>query len=60
VSAEKATLAAQLDDWFDDRGLPVFTLSGYSGQELVTAVADDIMVSNRPAVLLSTRSSGSP
>jgi hypothetical protein len=52
VAAEKATLLAQLDDWFADRGIPVLTLRGYSGQELVTDVQNDIMVSNRPAVLL--------
>jgi hypothetical protein len=52
VAAEKATLLQQLDDWFGDRGIPVLTLRGYSGQELVTDVRDDITVSNRPAVLL--------
>jgi hypothetical protein len=52
VGAEKATLLAQLDDWFGTRGIPVLTLRGYSGQELVTDVRDDITVSKRPAVLL--------
>jgi hypothetical protein len=43
----------QLSDWFeDDRGIPVFTVHGYSGQGLVTDVRNDIMVSNRPTVLL--------
>jgi hypothetical protein len=52
VAAEKATLLAQLDAWFADRGIPVLTLGGYSGQELVTDVHDDITVSKRPSVLL--------
>jgi hypothetical protein len=52
VGAEKATLLPQLEEWFDDRGIPVFSLRGYSGQELVTDVTNDIMVSRRPSVLL--------
>jgi hypothetical protein len=52
IGAEKATMTPQLDEWFGDRGLPVVTLRGYSGQELVTDVADDITVSDRPAALL--------
>jgi hypothetical protein len=52
VAAEKATLKPQLDAWFADRGLPVFTLRGYSGQELVTDVQNDIMVTRRPSVLI--------
>lgn len=52
VGAEKATLTPQLKAWFWDRGLPVFSLRGYSGQELVTDVQNDIMVTKRPSVLL--------
>jgi hypothetical protein len=52
IGAEKATLLPQLDNWFSDRGLPVFSLRCYSGQELVTDVQNDIMVSDRPAVLI--------
>jgi hypothetical protein len=52
VGAEKATLLPQLRAWFDDRGIPVLALRGYSGQELVTDVRDDITVSGRPSVLV--------
>jgi hypothetical protein len=52
VAAEKATLIVQLSDWFGDRGIPVLTLRGYSGQELVTDTQNDIMVSTRPSGLL--------
>jgi hypothetical protein len=52
VAAEKATLLEQLADWFDDYGIPVLTLRGYSGQELVTDVQHDITMSKRPAALL--------
>jgi hypothetical protein len=52
AAAEKATLLPQLDAWFADRGIPVLTLRGYSGQELVTDVQNDIMVTKRRSVLL--------
>jgi hypothetical protein len=54
LGTEKATLHGLLGDWFSDLGVPMLVLRGYSGQELVTDAANDIMVSSggRPAVLL--------
>lgn len=52
VSAEKATLAPLLGSWFDRLGVPIVVLRGYSGQELVTDVANDITMSTGPAVLI--------
>ncbi len=52
LGAEKHGQAAQLEAWFDERGLPVLTLGGWSSQTFVDEARDNIMMSGRPAVLI--------
>jgi hypothetical protein len=52
LGVEKATMVAQLVDWYDDLGLPVVPLRGYSSQSYVDDVADEVERDGRLAVLL--------
>jgi hypothetical protein len=52
LGVEKATLTALVRSWFDDRGIPVVTLRGYSSQTYVDDVARDALADGRKAVLL--------
>lgn len=42
LGCEKNTLAGLLQDWFEDRGLPVVSVRGQSSQALVDDVIEDI------------------
>ncbi|HEY9377833.1 MAG TPA: hypothetical protein VIQ02_12150 [Jiangellaceae bacterium] len=52
LGGEKATLLAQLSDWFGDLGLPLVLLRGYSSQTYVDDVAEMVVTDGRPAVLI--------
>jgi hypothetical protein len=52
IGVEKATMVAQLQSWFLDRGLTIIALGGYASQSYVDRVADDAEDRDRPAVLL--------
>lgn len=52
LGLEKGTLTAQVRSWFDDRGLPVVALRGYSSQTLADDVREEVEADGRPAVLL--------
>jgi len=54
LGVEKAGLVAQLDSWFEDRGLPILALGGFASQSYVKQIADDVQAHGRPAVLLYT------
>jgi hypothetical protein len=49
---EKAGIVAQLQEWFDDYGVPILALGGYSSQSYVEEVIADVERAGRPAVLL--------
>jgi len=38
IGVEKATMVAQLESWFGERGLPILALSGYASQSYVDEV----------------------
>lgn len=40
LAVEKSTLQAQFVDWFEDRGLPIVALRGYSSTPLLDAIRD--------------------
>lgn len=52
LCVEKDGLVSQLRSWFDDRGLPVTALQGYSGQSHVDDSKRRFRRDPRPAVLL--------
>ena len=52
LGVEKAGLVEQLSDWFDERGLPILPLGGYSSEDFVETVGEDVSRFNRPTVLL--------
>lgn len=52
IGVEKAGLVAQLDAWFEERGLPVLALSGFASQSYVKQIVRDAEEWGRPAVLL--------
>jgi hypothetical protein len=52
LGGEKATLLAQLDDWFGELGLPIVLLRGHTSQTYVDKVAARVLDDGRPAVLL--------
>ena len=52
LGVEKAGIIEQLSAWFGDLGIPIAALSGYASQSYVDAVARDVSVAERPAVLL--------
>lgn len=49
---EKDALVAQLAAWYDELGLPVIALRGYSSQTLADLVRQDAHADGRAAVLL--------
>lgn len=52
LAVEKDGLVTQLQSWFNDRGLPVTALQGYSGQSHADDVRRFVERDGRPAVLL--------
>lgn len=52
IGVEKAGLVNQLFSWFGDLGIPVLALGGYSSQDYVDRVVEDVSVSDRAAVLI--------
>ncbi len=42
LGVEKATMLAQLDAWYGDRGLPVIALHGYTSESYVEDVAEAV------------------
>ena len=52
LGGEKATLLAQLSDWFGELGFPLVLLRGYSSQTYVDDVADMVRADGRQAVLI--------
>lgn len=52
IGVEKNGLTNLLRSWFEDRGIPVFAIGGYSSQSFVKHVYRDVALSGRPAVLL--------
>lgn len=52
IGVEKHALEGLLSDWFEDRGLPVLALGGYSSQTFADDVRRDIARDERQAILL--------
>lgn len=52
LGGEKATLLAQLDDWFSDLGLPIVLLRGYGSQTYIDDVTELVEADGRKAVLV--------
>jgi hypothetical protein len=52
LGGEKATLLAQLSDWYDELGVPVVLSRGYGSQTYLDDVADLVETDGRPAVLI--------
>lgn len=52
VGVEKNALRSQLSHWFQERGIPVIALSGYTSQTFVQDIIDDIERRDRPAILI--------
>jgi len=52
LGVEKNALAGLLEDWFDDYGLPVIPLGGYSSESIDRVVRDEVLADGRPAVLI--------
>lgn len=52
IGAEKATLKAQFEMWFEALHIPVVVLKGYSSESYETEVRDMVLDDGRPAVLL--------
>jgi hypothetical protein len=52
LGVEKNALAGLLQAWFDDQGLPVLPLGGYSSESLDRVVKDRVQADGRPAVLI--------
>jgi hypothetical protein len=52
IGVEKAGIVEQLEDWFEDFGIPILALGGYSSQTYVDEIRDAILRDRRPAALL--------
>ncbi|HEX3826136.1 MAG TPA: hypothetical protein VHV82_02575 [Sporichthyaceae bacterium] len=52
LGVEKNALAGLLSDWFDELGLPVVPLGGYSSESLDRKVRRQVEGDDRPAVLI--------
>ena len=52
LGVEKAGMIEQLRAWFEDLGLPILALRGYSSQTFIDEVQEDILQQGRPSVLL--------
>lgn len=52
VGVEKATMIEQLRSWFNDRGIPIAPLGGFSSQTFVDVVSREVGGGGRPAVLI--------
>jgi hypothetical protein len=52
LGVEKNALAGLLQAWFDDTGLPVLPLGGYSSESLDRMVKQRVEADGRPAVLI--------
>jgi hypothetical protein len=52
IAGEKRTLAAQLEHWFGDLGVPIVVCSGYSSQTLCDDVRYEIEADDRDAILV--------
>lgn len=52
IGAEKATLLAQLENWFSEYGVPLLLLRGYGSQTYLDEIVSDVEDQDRPAVLL--------
>jgi hypothetical protein len=52
LGVEKRGLVAQLEAWFDDRGLPILALGGYTSESYCRDVRLDAAQHERPTVLL--------
>ncbi|WP_042389668.1 hypothetical protein [Streptacidiphilus melanogenes] len=52
LGVEKNALAGLLQAWFDDSGLPVLPLGGYSSESLDRLVRERVEADGRPAVLI--------
>jgi hypothetical protein len=52
LGVEKATMTAQLQAWFGERGLPIVALRGYSSETLERQVVNYVQQYDRGAVLL--------
>jgi len=52
LGVEKHGLTVQLNSWFEDYGIPVMALGGYSSQTFVDEVADDVAGKRRKSVLI--------
>jgi hypothetical protein len=52
LGGEKATLLAQLDDWYNELGVPIVLTRGYGSQTYLDDIASMVEADNRPAVLV--------
>jgi len=52
LAVEKGALQNLVFEWFDDYGIPIIILRGYSSQSYVDDVRDDILSDTRESVLL--------
>lgn len=52
LAVEKAGMVVQLEKWFDEFGVPILALGGYSSQTYTQDVANDVDARGRPAILL--------
>jgi hypothetical protein len=52
LGGEKATLLAQLAQWFEDLGIPIVLLRGFGSQSYCDDVAEMVRRDGRPAVLI--------
>lgn len=52
LGVEKNALAGLLEAWFDDYGLPVLALGGYSSEGIDRVVKQRVRADGRPAVLI--------
>jgi hypothetical protein len=52
LGVEKAGMVVQLESWFEEFGIPILALGGYSSQTYVDNVSADVYGHDRPAVLL--------
>jgi hypothetical protein len=53
VGVEKAGIIEQLEQWFGEPyGFPIIALSGYSSQDYVDEIIEDVKRQGRPAILI--------
>lgn len=52
LGVEKAGMVEQLRDWFDDYGVPIVALGGYTSQTIVDQITRAVDADGRPAILL--------